>query len=160
MKVWMINYALSCPWNILNVYRNHTCMIACLCTRLVFYPKSGRRWCTTPDDGRRGGWGRHKTDVMRDWEWKARKRGNMIENEASTGIEAWMGFAPLARRQDLTWGIHQSISTGRPNFCSGWSVTTENYFYNRDFSVSLTCCIFIVLLDWQSPTDNFYKNRL
>lgn len=27
----------------------------------------------------------------------------------------------LAWRQDLTWGIHQSISTGRPNFCS-WVV--------------------------------------
>lgn len=121
MKVWMINYAVSCPWNILNVYRNHTRMIACLYTGLVFYPKSGRRWCTTPDDGRRGGWGRHKTDVMSDWEWRARKRGNMIENEESTGMEAWMGFAPLARRQDLTWGIHQSISTGRPNFCS-WVV--------------------------------------
>ena len=37
-----------------------------------------------------GGRGRHKTDVMRDWEWKDRKRGNMIENEASAGFEAWM----------------------------------------------------------------------
>lgn len=86
-----------------------------------FLPESGRRWYTTPDDGRQGSWGRRKTDVMRDWEWKAGKRGNMIEKEASTGMEAWMGFASLAQRQDLTWGIHQSISTGGPNFCS-WVV--------------------------------------
>lgn len=42
----------------------------------------------TMGDG--GGRGRHKTDVMRDWEWKGRKRGNMIESEASAGFEAWM----------------------------------------------------------------------
>lgn len=90
-------------------------------TGLVFYPKKVDVYSggidaprQTMGDGVVGG--RHKTDVMRDWEWKGRKRGNMIENEASTGFEAWMGFAFLARRQDLTWGIHQSISTGRPNF--------------------------------------------
>lgn len=36
--------------------------------------------------------GGHKTDVKRDWEWKGRKRGNMIENEASAGLESWMSF--------------------------------------------------------------------
>lgn len=38
----------------------------------------------------------------------------MIENGANAGFGAWMGFAFLARGQDLTWGIHQSISAGRP----------------------------------------------
>lgn len=70
-------------------------MIACVCMGLVFYQKwtfLRLRWYTTPDDGRQGGWGRHKTDVMSDWEWKARKRGNMIENEASTGFESMNGL--------------------------------------------------------------------
>lgn len=110
---------------------------------------SGRRWYTTLDDGRQGGWGCHKTDVMRDWEWKGRKRRNMIENEASAGFEAWMSFSFLAQRQDLTWGIHQSISAGRPNFCS-WVVCDYWELFLKSGSSLFVWHVFIELPDWQS----------
>lgn len=154
MKVWMINYAPLCPWNILSMYQNHACMIARLCLWDLFSTLKvdvtpWRRRYTTSDDGRRGGWGRHKTDVMRDWEWKGRKRGNMIENEASGGFESWMGFAFLARRQDLTWGIHHSISAGRPNFCS-WVVCDYRELFLKFGSFLFLCLLFEDFLDWQS----------
>lgn len=82
-------------------------------------------WYTASDDGRRGGWGRHKTDVMRDWAQKGRKRGNMMENGARIGFEAWMGFAFLA--QGLNLRNSPKHFNGEAEFLPGWSATTENY---------------------------------
>lgn len=66
----MINYALSCPWNILNMYKNHTCMIAHLYIGLVFCPKvdvfSSGVDIPRQTMGDRVVGGRHKTDVTRD----------------------------------------------------------------------------------------------
>lgn len=103
------------------------------------------RWCPTSQDGRQGGWrggdeggGAPQNRCHERLRVKAQEEEKYDRERGEQCSEHEWAFAFLAKRQDLSRGIHQSFSAGRPNF---WSWVVWDYWewlQNMDLSASLT----------------------